>query len=70
MVIKGSKTIEGKETKAEDEAWGKFRKQQALPFMSLEERCEDAFRTGYRVGREVEKKKHDAFVKRLTDGKR
>jgi hypothetical protein len=67
MVIKGSKTVDGRDTKAENDAWAKFERQGTM-LMSTPERIEDAFRTAWRGGRALEKKKHDAFVERLKKG--
>ncbi len=63
-MTKPKKQVEGKETKAENDAWTKFHKQTVMPFMTAEERIEDAFRTAFRAGRKLETDKAEKKAKR------
>lgn len=61
---KGSKTVDGSATKAENTAWERFQKQVVMPFVSTEERVEDAYRTAFRAGRKLETDKAERKAKR------
>jgi hypothetical protein len=63
--IKGSKVVDGKATKAENDAYARFFKQPCFAFVSTDERVEDAFRTGFRAAHALWQRKEDARKKRL-----
>jgi hypothetical protein len=66
---KGSKTVDGTATKAESAAWLRFNKQAVMPFLTADERAEDAFRTAYRIARDVEVKKAERLAQRQASKK-
>lgn len=61
-MTKGSKTVDGKATKAETAAWVRFSRQAYQPLISQAERIEDAFRAGYRIARDIEVKKAEKLA--------
>lgn len=63
-MMKPKKQVDDKETKAETAAWQKFHKQTVMPFLTPDERIEDAFRTAYRAGRKLELDKIEKKEKR------
>lgn len=63
-MVKPKKQVEGRDTKAENTAWEKFHKQTVMPFLTPDERVEDAFRTAYRAGRKLETDKIEKKEKR------
>lgn len=53
-------------TLAENKAWAKFARQTVMPFVSIEERVEDAYRAGFRVARAAEMAKAEKKGKRKS----
>lgn len=65
MVVKGSKTVDGKATQAETNTWQRFAKQVVMPFVTTEKRIEDAYRAGFRAAHTIWVRKEEARKKRL-----
>lgn len=59
--------VASKRTKDEDERCRRFLAQKSM-FLSADERIEDAFRAGYRAGREFEEKKTKRILAKLVKG--
>ncbi len=62
--MKGSKTAAGSDTKAETEAYKRFAKQPAFSFITMDERLEDAFRSGFRASHAIWLRKDELRKKR------